>query len=542
MLACPFPFAEFSWKGRFHSFNQFARNVDISAKQRKYQHMWQKIAIDGKFSPNIVFIIADAVDDEDSAVHVSNVTTVGTIANAPGLIPANPVTIPVPLNIPIQLLSKTHVGWRTWTTLFREYCSIADDRDVQLAINAYKATSNVCIHVDNIGSFPEDNPIPVRRSAPFRYSNGPGPQGPFEEPASYRNVSPSTVIDHFLLSTLPPGYGICNYNQIIASERPVLELPESSDLKIAMRMVNMTGPTAKMSIGDAFIQKVLMPELLFHINAVLVNEFEKFVASNGVHMAEVSFSAFTYHHTGLVHYTGLEQDILDRMKLLWECEFIRYSGKSAGITWQDSWYRSITDIPADDLISLRRSHLPWFDRLHNLDIVKQYRRNLDIPDWRILLYNKTQRDLWSENEALDTYIRRCIDPSFRIRNSIQRVSAFAPSGDTTILHQPIVSASIVRHGIVAHALFLGDEPGENTGHFRHVSFAYWPDTLMDRYCPWFRSQIDRVIISFTNTLGQVVHPITPKNAYYKQFRNYGSSEIPELLADGSDDPLELFVV
>jgi hypothetical protein len=61
--------------------------------------MWQKIAIDGKFCPNIVFIVADAVDDEDSAIHVDPDTTVGTIANAPGVVPANPITFYAPLDI-----------------------------------------------------------------------------------------------------------------------------------------------------------------------------------------------------------------------------------------------------------------------------------------------------------------------------------------------------------------------------------------------------------------------------------------------------------
>jgi len=538
MLACPFPFVDFSWIGEFDRFKEFQRNAQVTPEQKKYQHMWQKISIDGRFSPNIIFIIADAVDDEDSAVHITENVTVGTVANAPGLLPPNPVSIQLPIDIPFELLNRTHTAKRTWSTLFREFATIADPRDIQLAINAYKATSNVCLHVDNFYHY-NGNVAYSASSCKFYYTNGPG--GPWDPPFAYSATSPEFVLDHHLLSTLPPGYGINTYNQLITSQRPVLELPESSDLKIAMRMVQMTGPTSKMSIGEAFLDKILIPELSFHINAVLVTEFEKFVVANGVHMAEVSFSAFTHHNTRFVHYTGLEPHILDRMRLLWECEFIRYSGKSAALEWGERGDGSLVTVPGYGLPSLRRSHLPWFDRMNDLNMPRKYRRNWNRNYYDTILYNKTERGLWSELEAFDTYIRRSIDPAFSVENTTQisAIRTYEPGGENTKIFLPIVSAYPVRHLALTRYIFAGIQLFNET--YRNVFEAYWPDTLIDRYNPWYKGAIDNLVISYRYPTSLSCNPVSPKQAFYKQFRNYGSSDVPEVVADGTEEEVELLV-
>jgi len=538
MLACPFPFVDFSWVGSFHQLEPFVRDVEFDSLQKKYQHMWQKISIDGKFSPSIIFIVADAVDDEDSAVHVTNDVTVGTVANAPGLIPPNPVAIPVPLTIPFELLNRTHTAKRTWTTLFKEFADIADPRDIQLAVNAYKATSNVCLHVDNIYRFDGAN-VRKASSCDFHYRADPG--GPWVPSKYYSNVPPQVIFDHHCLSTLPPGYGINTYEQIIASQRPVLELPESSDLKIAMRMVQMTGPTSKMSIGDAFLNKLLIPEVSFFINAALITELEKFVASNGIHMADVSFSLFLYHNQRFIHYTGLEPHILDRMRLLWECDFIRYAGKPTALTWWDRGQTSLLQQPGRTLTCLRRSHLPWFDRLNQINIVRKYRRNWNRNYYDTILYNKTERGLWSELEALDTYIRRSIDPAFPVENvsQIAEITTTEPGGEPTIIFLPVVTAFPVRHWILTHHIF--SEVDDIVGPYKNVQNAYWPDVLTDRYNPFYKSDIDKLILSYRAPASLICNPNSSNNAFYRQFRNYGLSEVPEVVGDRTDEPVELLV-
>lgn len=538
MLACPFPFLEFSWVGEFHQLQPFERNVEFSPEQKKYQHMWQKISIDGKFSPNIIFIVADAVDDEDSAVHITDNVTVGTVANAPGLIPPNPVSIQVPLNIPFELLNRTHTAKRTWSTLFREFADIADPRDIQLAVNAYKATSNVCLHVDNIYRY-NGAVVSKASSCDFHYREDPG--GPWSPSKYYSNVPPQVIFDHHCLSTLPPGYGINTYQQIITSQRPVLELPESSDLKIAMRMVQMTGPTSKMSIGDAFLEKLLIPEISFFINAALITEFEKFVVSNGVHMADVSFSQFLYHNQRFIHFTGLEPHILDRMRLLWECDFIKYAGKPTALTWWDRGSTSLLQQPGKNLTCLRRSHLPWFDRLNQTNIVRKYRRNWNRTYYDTILYNKTERGLWSEMEAFDTYIRRSIDPSFSPGNESQiaEVTTTDPGGESTTIYLPVVTAFPVRHWLLTQYIFAEIE--EISGQYTNVHNAYWPDTLTDRYNPFYKGDIDKLILSYRSPTSLICNPNSSNNAFYRQFRNYGLSEVPEVVGDKTEEPVELLV-
>jgi len=538
MLACPFPFVDFSWIGDFHRFQPLARNVHASVEQRKYQHMWQKISIDGRFSPSIIFIVADAVDDEDSAVHITDNVTVGTVANAPGLIPPNPVSIQVPLDIPYELLNRSSTARRTWMNLFREFADIADARDVQLAVNAYKATSNVCLHVDNIRKYDGVHPNKAS-SCYFHYTQNAG--GAMEPSLPYKSASPNMILDHFFLSTLPPGYGINTYQQLITSQRPVLELPESSDLKIAMRMVQMTGPTSKMSIGDVFIDKILIPEVSFFINAALVTEFEKFVVANGVHMAEVSFSLFTVHNQRFNHYTGLEPHILDRMRLMWECEFIRYSGKGTALGWWNRDQTSLLQQPGTALASLRRSHLPWFDRMDQLNVVRKYRRNWNRTYYDTILHNKTERGLWSEIEALDTYIRRSIDPSYVPGNEsqIMSITTTEPGGESTLIHLPVVTAFPVRHWVLCRYIFAEIE--EISSPYTNITAGYWPDTITDRYNPWYKGDIDTVIFSYRHPTSLITNPTSPNNAFYKQFRNYGLSEVPEVIGDHTEDQLQLLV-
>jgi len=537
MLACPFPFMEFSWEGHVHRLDPYANNVQIVHEQRKYQHMWQKISIDGKFCPNIVFIVADAVDDEDSAVHVDTNVTVGTIANAPGLTPPNPVVMPAPLDIFHMLLSKKANGWRTWSNLFLEYCNIADPRDIQLAVNAYKATSNVCLHVDNL--YDVDLAVTaIASSAHFRYTQDINP-GPFLAPPLYTTVSPEIILDHALLSTLPPGYGICSHTQLASSQRPVLELPESSDLKIAMRMVQMTGPTSKMSVGTAFLMKLLIPELTFHINAVLVTEFEKFVVANGVHMAEVSFSAFSHHQPKYVHYTGLESHILDRMQMLWECKFIPYAGKSAALEYKHRIPSSLIQSPGNRLVGLRRSHLPWFDRMDELSMVKQYVYSLNDVGRTVLVHNKTSAKLWSENEAFDTYIRRSVDPAMMQANYVRNVYISEPSGQRTIVYIPVVRKFVVLCELVQRSSFAKVHPYD-TDRTRVVE-AYWSDSLSDRYNPYLKSQTTYILLELRSTMGEWSNPVSPKAVMYKQTRNYGSDNTHELLGNGTDDQIQLLV-
>jgi hypothetical protein len=532
---------DFSWLGNVHQLDPYQPNRHVHNLQKEYQHMWQKIAIDGKFSPNIIIVVADAVDDEDSAVHITEDTTVGTVANAPGLIPANPVTIPAPLDIPYQLLGRTRNGWRTWNTAFREFTTIADPRDIQLAINAYKATSNVCLHVDNMYdmSNPDQEKVGLVSSCHFRYRDAPPANRPFVRPVHFTDASPLQILDHYTLSTLPPGYGINTYNQIVTSQRPVLELPESSDLKVAMRMVNMTGPTSKMSIGDAFLQKLLMPEVCFHINAVLITEFEKFVAANGIHMAEVSFSAFTSHDSRFVQYTGLEPYILDRMRLLWECEFIRYSGKRTALDYTHRNERSLIQQPGTTLTALRRSHLPWFDRMGELKFIKQIARSWNSPFYTTILHNQTEKNLWSENEAIDTYIRRSIDPVDPYKNFIFNFTLTSPTGENTTLYLPIVTTYPARALRIAYCEFTSTEPiSEN---FSGIQYAYWPDVLSDRYTPSYKGQINTVAAHIRSSLGNVCNPVSPKHALYTQHRNYGSDNISEVMADTSDGQMQLLV-
>jgi len=541
MLACPFPFLEFSWYGSVHRLAPYATNQHKGQEQRMYQQMWQKISIDGKFSPNIIFIVADAVDDEDSAVHVDTDTTVGTIANAPGLIPPNPVVLPAPLDIIYMLMSRSENAWRTWTNLFREFANIADSRDVQLAINAYKATSNVCLHVDNVYDFTQ-NQADVASSAHFRYTDQYA-NSPFRTPPIYTQVSPQVILNHFTLSTLPPGYGINDYIQLASSQRPVLELPESSDLKIAMRMVQMTGPTEKMSIGNAFIEKLLIPEITFHINSVLITEFEKFVAANGVHMAEVSFSAFSLHKPRYPQYIGLEPHILDRMQLLWECKFIPYSGKATALIYDDYGPFSLVQLPGQRLIAMRRSHLPWFDRLVELKMMKQYKYGYASGTQNYtseaLIYNKTERGLWSENEAIDTYIRRSMDPSFSQENYVGSILVSDPSGQQTVMCLPVVTRYPVLTEIIQRCAFSGVHPTDTD--LVRVMEAYWPDTLSDRYNPYWKSQITHITMTFKGSLGQWSNPVSSNTAMYKQMRNYGLDNSPEILIDGTDDQVNLLV-